>query len=295
VVDYYVHFKDFSEPVSTTDLKLVLNQELQGFRPNGSADGVAALGRFQVDPNYTDFIVVDDGFEAPVEEVDDGPLPDWAIAVVVIGLGSFAFVLIFGLSVMTNRRSRRSNKKKHDVPLTEDMLNELNKNSMGGYGGHRGHPGDMGGHGGHHGPSGGGHGGGMGAYDNYGQDPDEFYDLDDVWNNDRYNFGQNRYKRQSNMSSSTSGGGGGGGGGYSKSTNTASPYQSQLYDSWKTEWGGTPAAYGYDQGQAGYRSGPGGSSGGEPDPYHSNKLERHRERGSYMTKGGRRPSYDDDF
>ena len=56
VVDYYVHFKDFSEPVSTTDLKLVLNQELQGFRPNGSADGVAALGRFQVDPNYTDFI-----------------------------------------------------------------------------------------------------------------------------------------------------------------------------------------------------------------------------------------------
>ena len=95
---------------------------------------------------------------------------------------------------MTNRRSRRSNKKKHDVPLTEDMLNELNKNSMGGYGGHRGHPGDMGGHGGHHGPPGGGHGGGMGAYDNYGQDPDEFYDLDDVWNNDRYNFGQNRYK-----------------------------------------------------------------------------------------------------
>ena len=45
--------------------------------------------------------VVDDGFEAPVEEVDDGPLPDWAIAVVVIGLGSFAFVLIFGLSVVS--------------------------------------------------------------------------------------------------------------------------------------------------------------------------------------------------
>ena len=47
------------------------------------------------------------------------------------------------------------------------------------------------------------------------------------------------------MSSSTSGGGGGRGGGgadYSKST-TASPYQSQLYDSWKTEWDG---AY-YDQ------------------------------------------------
>ena len=81
---------------------------------------------------------------------------------------------------MTNRRHRRSNKKKHDAPLTEDMLNELNKNSMGVYGG------------GHH--QGMGHPAGGMAYDNYGQDPDEFYDLDDVWNNDRYNFGQNRYK-----------------------------------------------------------------------------------------------------
>ena len=90
---------------------------------------------------------------------------------------------------MTNRRGRRSTKKKHDVPLTEEMLNELNKNSLGGYG--------------HHGM---GHGppmqerhhvaaihGGSG-YDNYGHDPDDFYDMEDVWNNDRYNFGHNRYK-----------------------------------------------------------------------------------------------------
>ncbi len=38
-------------------------------------------------------------------------------------------------------------------------------------------------------------------------------------------------QRQSNHSSSS------GGGGYTKSTAT-SPYQSQLYDSWKTEWDG---------------------------------------------------------
>ena len=56
MVDYYVYFKDFEEPVSTTDLKIVLNQELQGFQPDGSADGVAELGRFRVDPNFTDFI-----------------------------------------------------------------------------------------------------------------------------------------------------------------------------------------------------------------------------------------------
>ena len=74
------------------------------------------------------------------------------------------------------------------MPLTEEMLNELNKNSLGGYG--------------HHGMS---HGAGMterqhssamhgASYDNYGQDPDDFYDMEDVWNNDRYNFGQNKYK-----------------------------------------------------------------------------------------------------
>ena len=78
---------------------------------------------------------------------------------------------------MSNKR-RRSSKKKHDVPLTEDMLNELNKASMG-----------------HHGymMHGGGSSGAAVAYDNYGQDPDEFYDMEDVWNNDKYH-GQHRYK-----------------------------------------------------------------------------------------------------
>ena len=80
---------------------------------------------------------------------------------------------------MSNKR-RRSAKKKHEVPLTEDMLNELNKASLG-------HQGYMM----HHSGSGNGHQG-M-AYDNYGQDPDEFYDMEDVWNNDKY-YGQGRSK-----------------------------------------------------------------------------------------------------
>ena len=75
---------------------------------------------------------------------------------------------------MSNKR-RRSSKKKHEVPLTEDMLNELNKASLG-------HQGYMMQH----------QNGAMG-YDNYGQDPDEFYDMEDVWNNDKY-YGQQKYK-----------------------------------------------------------------------------------------------------
>ena len=38
---------------------------------------------------------------APSTEPEDvGGMPDWAIAVVVIGLGSFAFVLVFGITVV---------------------------------------------------------------------------------------------------------------------------------------------------------------------------------------------------
>ena len=50
LVDYYVYFKDFDEPVSTADLKTVLNQQFD------SQDGTPKLGRFTVDPTYTDFI-----------------------------------------------------------------------------------------------------------------------------------------------------------------------------------------------------------------------------------------------
>ena len=83
------------------------------------------------------------------------------------------------------------------------------------------------------------------------------------------------FQRQANNPSSSSG--------YSKSN----PYQSQLYDSWKTEWN---APY-TEQ----YRSGPSGA------PSRGSSAEMvpsaHRPKGSssYMTKGGRRLAYDDDF
>ena len=50
LVDYYVYFKNFEEQVTTSDLKIVLNQQLE------DPLGQTMLGRFMVDPNYTDFI-----------------------------------------------------------------------------------------------------------------------------------------------------------------------------------------------------------------------------------------------
>ena len=77
-----------------------------------------------------------------------------------------------------------------------------------------------------------------------------------------------------------------GGGNYSKST--SSPYQSQLYDSWKTEW--NAPTFSYDQ----YNRSGGGVSSGDDDRYHRNedRYERGRSQtngrqsaSSYMTKG----------
>ena len=62
----------------------------------------------------------------------------------------------------------------------------------------------------------------------------------------------------------------------------SNPYQSQLYDSWRTEWN---VPY-YDQ----YRSGPSGASSSAEAVNHSGGN-----RSAYMTKGGRRLSYEDDF
>ena len=84
------------------------------------------------------------------------------------------------------------------------------------------------------------------------------------------------FQRQSNQSSATSQN-------QQQSTSSKSnPYQSQLYDSWRTEWN---APY-YDQ----YRSGPSGASSSAEAVNHSGGG-----RSAYMTKGGRRLSYEDDF
>ena len=69
---------------------------------------------------------------------------------------------------------------------------------------------------------------------------------------------------------------------HQQTSSKSNPYQSQLYDSWRTEWN---APY-YDQ----YRSGPSGASSSAEAVNHSGGG-----RSAYMTKGGRRLSYEDDF
>ena len=109
-----------------------------------------------------------------------------------------------------------------------------------------------------------------GAYDNFGQNSDEFYDADDIWNHDKY-YKLRKSKRQSTRNPKRD------------IAQTSKTNQNHSYDSWKTEW-----SMGYnDQ----YRSGPSGASN------HSADVEKNSggSRATYMTKGGARLAYEDDF
>ena len=46
-------------------------------------------------------MVANDEQAPSIADEDVGGMPDWAIAVVVIGLGSFAFVIVFGITVVS--------------------------------------------------------------------------------------------------------------------------------------------------------------------------------------------------
>jgi hypothetical protein len=98
IVDYYVVFNELQRSIDTQDLKDVV--ELETRMADNPEEHM--LGSLMIDPQKIDFIVV--GVEAPEpstgREDDHMLLPPWAVAVVVIGLASVAFVIIFGVSMV---------------------------------------------------------------------------------------------------------------------------------------------------------------------------------------------------
>ncbi|CAH2100024.1 unnamed protein product [Euphydryas editha] len=94
--------------------------------------GKLEMGKFIMDPAYTEFIVLPKrGEPTIVVPEEESLLPQWGIAVIVIALASLLFVVIFGVTVLVNRQ--KSTKTKQPIPLSEDMLRELDKSHMGGF------------------------------------------------------------------------------------------------------------------------------------------------------------------
>ncbi|XP_065207036.1 mucin-5AC [Planococcus citri] len=155
IVDYFVELSDLGRTVNTADMKRLFHETLvqemvtsETFTLSNNSDyRQLKLGKFVIDPVHTDFTVIQKTITPAVRMAEqDMWIPQWAIAVIVIGLASLLFVLIFGITVVI---SRHKNSKKHPTALTEEMLNELNKSHMGGF-------------------------------ENYGAD--DLYNMEDVWN-----------------------------------------------------------------------------------------------------------------
>ncbi|KAM3966866.1 uncharacterized protein ACR2FA_012397 [Aphomia sociella] len=173
LVDYFIELNDVDERVDTIDLKKLFHKSLHEARPGSVVEevteqpkeeefdtdmmlgdqpeeermrksneqmtktidksaGKLEIGKFVMDPAYTEFIVLPKREEPkPVQPEEESFLPQWGIAVIVIALASLLFVVIFGVTVLVNRQ--KSAKAKAPIPLSEDMLRELDKSHMGGF------------------------------------------------------------------------------------------------------------------------------------------------------------------
>ncbi|CAK1548293.1 unnamed protein product [Leptosia nina] len=170
LVDYFIELNNIEEKVDTVQLKRIFHKSLheaktgsvmeaevpepefdpdsmQGDQPDedrlGKSDkkmtktidksaGKLEIGKFVMDPAYTEFIVLPKRGEPTIVAPDEESLlPQWGIAVIVIAMASLLFVVIFGVTVLVNRQ--KSTKTKQPIPLSEDMLRELDKSHMGGF------------------------------------------------------------------------------------------------------------------------------------------------------------------
>ncbi|XP_060843624.1 mucin-5AC-like [Rhopalosiphum padi] len=135
IVDFFVQLNQLGRTVSTADIRRLFHETLQKegnlgssaqplqYGNGGDYEGLyLKLGRFTVDPARTDFIVL----PKPIRSVtatagtDDAWLPQWAVAVMVIGLASLLFVLIFGITVLVSRN--KNNKKVPPPTLQASMM-----------------------------------------------------------------------------------------------------------------------------------------------------------------------------
>lgn len=109
LVDYFVELANIEQKVNTQELKVIFHDSIRTYNANrwnetGSKSALR-MGIFTIDPKYTDFVVIPKAFTPQYIEKDDRLIPQWAIAVIVIGVGGLLFIIVFGVSVLVNRQN----------------------------------------------------------------------------------------------------------------------------------------------------------------------------------------------
>ncbi|EZA60694.1 hypothetical protein DMN91_012715 [Ooceraea biroi] len=109
LVDYFVELANIQQKVNTRELKVIFHDSLRTYNANRwnetSTKGALRMGIFTIDPKYTDFVVIPKWNTPQYIEKDDRLIPQWAIAVIVIGVGGLLFIIVFGVSVLVNRQN----------------------------------------------------------------------------------------------------------------------------------------------------------------------------------------------
>ncbi|XP_020279891.1 mucin-5AC isoform X2 [Pseudomyrmex gracilis] len=109
LVDYFVELANLQQQVNTQELKVIFHDSLRTYNVNylneTNAKGALRMGIFTIDPKYTDFVVIPKINTPQYIEKDDRLIPQWAIAVIVIGVGGLLFIIVFGVSVLVNRQN----------------------------------------------------------------------------------------------------------------------------------------------------------------------------------------------
>ncbi|XP_011703548.1 PREDICTED: mucin-5AC [Wasmannia auropunctata] len=108
LVDYFIELANVQQKVNTQELKVIFHDSLKTYnasRNETSTKVPLKMGIFTIDPKYTDFVVIPKLNMPQYIEKDDRLIPQWAIAVIVIGVGGLLFIIVFGVSVLVNRQS----------------------------------------------------------------------------------------------------------------------------------------------------------------------------------------------
>ncbi|XP_046432885.1 flocculation protein FLO11 [Neodiprion fabricii] len=132
LVDYFVELSEIGTKINTQELKTIFHDALNVHASNNDnsseSDNLLVLGEFTIDPASTDFVVVQKRVLPPQMANDNTIIPQWAIAIIVIGVGGLLFIIIFGVFVMINRRNVA--KIKPTMPMFDEEIekNIIHKN-----------------------------------------------------------------------------------------------------------------------------------------------------------------------
>ncbi|XP_044004210.1 rho GTPase-activating protein gacF [Aphidius gifuensis] len=118
LVDYFIELQDLSQRINTQELRVLFHDSLRiynAYRWNETKiKGQTRLGNYIIDQKSTDFVVIPKLNLPQQNEKYDRWIPQWAIAIIVIGVGGLLFIIVFGVSVIINRE----NSSKLKSPIT---------------------------------------------------------------------------------------------------------------------------------------------------------------------------------